>query len=85
MFEIVIHDRARKVYERLPHQAARLVTNAIDALRDNPHFGPNIKPLHGELRGLYRVRVGAYRIIYRVDNVLRIVVIKAIGSRGDVY
>ena len=40
-----------------------------------------------EYEGIYRVRVGQYRIIYRYDiqkNVSILLIIK-IGPRGDIY
>ncbi|MDR1145492.1 MAG: type II toxin-antitoxin system RelE/ParE family toxin [Verrucomicrobiales bacterium] len=56
--------------------------NAIRALRLNPR-PPGCKKLHG--RPGYRVRVGDYRIVYRVhDNVLTVVIID-IGDRKDIY
>jgi len=33
----------------------------------------------------WRVRVGDYRIVYRVDDEARAVVILAVGHRGSVY
>jgi mRNA interferase RelE/StbE len=50
-----------------------------------PLSGPNIKRLHGKLEGNYRYAVGALRIIYEVDAKNKVVRIKSIGSRGDVY
>jgi len=37
-------------------------------LRKNPFFETNIKKLKGEFEGLYRYRVGKYRIFYKVEN-----------------
>lgn len=34
---------------------------------------------------LYRLRVGNYRILYRVDEVVKIITIENIDNRGDVY
>ncbi|MFH0924752.1 MAG: type II toxin-antitoxin system RelE/ParE family toxin [bacterium] len=45
----------------------------------------NIKRLWGELEGNYRYRLGDLRIIYEVDVQNRIVKIKTIRSRGDIY
>jgi len=41
-----------------------------------------------KLRGagdLYRIRVGSYRVVYEIDDSIRIVVISRIGHRRDVY
>lgn len=42
-----------------------------------------MRPLRG--RPGYRVRVGDYRILYTVDDDMRLVVVAVIGHRRDVY
>ena len=37
------------------------------------------------MQGRYRLRVGGYRIIYRVDEGEKAVIIEDIGLRGNVY
>ncbi len=85
MFEVVFQERARKSYERLPSKVARLVDKAIPILERDPFSGPNIRRLHGELDGLFRLRVGSYRIIYEIDGQSHVVIILTIGSRESVY
>ena len=41
--------------------------------------------LSGELRGLWRFRVGDYRIIFDLDKVIRIVEVLDIGHRSRIY
>ena len=43
------------------------------------------KPLKGEKTGLWRYRVGAYRIICLLENDRHVVVVVAIGHRREVY
>ena len=54
-------------------------------LRENPFFGTNIKKLKGEFEGLYRYRVGKYRIFYKIENGKILVIILDIGDRKDAY
>jgi len=42
-------------------------------------------PLHRDLAGLYKRRVGSYRIIYQVLRDDRVLVVHRIGHRRDVY
>lgn len=54
-------------------------------LRDNPFFGTNIKKLKGEFEGLYRYRVGKYRIFYKIVNDKTLVIMLDIDDRKDAY
>jgi len=48
-------------------------------------FGPHIKRLHGELEGKHRYEVGGMRIVYEVNAGDKIVEVRAMRSRGDIY
>lgn len=43
------------------------------------------KPLSGEFKGLFRLRVGDYRVIYSVDSSSRRINILLVGHRRDIY
>lgn len=45
--------------------------------------GTDIKKLQNH--NLYRLRVGDYRIIYSIDDVIKIITIETIDNCGDVY
>jgi mRNA interferase RelE/StbE len=68
----------------LPKPTARRVVAKIAALAGDPR-PPGCKALQGKWRGLYRLRVGNCRIIYRVDDSARTVLVVKIGNRSDVY
>lgn len=36
-------------------------------------------------KGFYRVRIGDYRIVYRVDEKNRMISVERVASRGDAY
>jgi len=42
-------------------------------------------PLRGELEGVWSARRGTYRILYRIDEENRKVIVLQIGYRKDVY
>jgi mRNA interferase RelE/StbE len=57
----------------------------IEVLREilvNPHAGV---PLVGPLKGLWRARVGKYRIIYEIDEEEKVVVFHDVDLRKRVY
>lgn len=85
MFKIVLHDRAKKSFERLPTHAARLVSFALEELRLDPLGSPHIKKLHGEWQGYFRLRVGSYRIVYYVDDAQNLIFVDDLGPRGNIY
>jgi len=41
--------------------------------------------MQGAYRGCLRVRVGSYRIIYRIDDILVVVTVVQVGHRRDIY
>jgi mRNA interferase RelE/StbE len=83
MYRVEFTRRAeRELRELIPDIQTR-VAEAVKRLEQNPR-PPGCKKLHGE-KSLWRVRVGDFRIVYRVhDDVLQVLVIK-IGNRKDVY
>ena len=56
---------------------------AIGALAEEPR-PTGSKKLRGA-EGLYRIRVGDYRAIYRVEDDRRIVLVIDVGNRKDIY
>ena len=68
----------------LPKTARSMIKKAIEEriMVDPIGFG---KPLRYSLRGHRRLRVGDYRIVYRIDPADKIVIIVAIKHRKDVY
>ncbi|MGW7663337.1 type II toxin-antitoxin system RelE family toxin [Streptomyces sp. NPDC054756] len=64
--------------------AMRILT-ALTALGDDPHRqDADVKKLTGP-SGLYRLRVGSYRIAYQIDDGELVVLVVKVGDRRDVY
>lgn len=85
MYEIELSKKAAKFYQKADTVTVRRLNAAFDSLAEDPFHHYNIKPLSGELEGSYRLRIGNIRIIYSVDDTIKIVFIEVIGFRGDVY
>ncbi len=66
VFEVEITRKADKSISGLPGDIRRRVLNAISKLPNFPD-DLDIKKLHG-LRGMYRVRIGDYRILISVER-----------------
>jgi mRNA-degrading endonuclease RelE of RelBE toxin-antitoxin system len=43
------------------------------------------KPLRGDLAGIYSARRGTYRVLYRINDIRREVIVLRIEHRGDAY
>ena len=74
---------ALREFRSLNAQIQTRIAARVTALCDDP-FPPGIKKLQGQ-PGHFRLRVGDYRVIYRVDGHRVVVVIVRIGHRKDVY
>lgn len=74
----------RRYIGRLDRATQARVLTKIDEIAAAPWSGAISKPLH-EAGGLRSARVGNLRILYEVDEAVRVVEITDIGPRGDVY
>jgi mRNA interferase RelE/StbE len=82
VYEVVLSKEAAKTLERVTKQMQGRVVDALEKLKVTPFIG---KRLHGELGGLFSLRIGGLRAIYEVDSKQKQIVVYAIGSRGDIY
>lgn len=80
MYRIIIQKKAKKFIDKLPQNEKLRVVKAIESLPN----GENVKKLKG-YSDLLRLRVGDYRIIYKVNNGELIVLVIDVGNRGEIY
>ncbi len=85
MYKVFPHKKAAKYYESLDNKTAGRINHAIEAISKNPLEGPHIKRLREIHKGKYRYAAGDLRIVYRVNAEDKVILIEAIGPRGDVY
>jgi mRNA interferase RelE/StbE len=81
-YSLRIKESAAKEIRALPKNDRERVIVAIDALRDDPNQGTQLK---GSATGLRRIRVGSYRIIFEVQKGELIVLVLRVGHRKDLY
>ncbi len=81
-YEVRYTPTAARAIRRLPADVRCLCAAAIARLAEEPERG---KRLHGVLRGLSSYRTGAYRIVYRVEQGVLLIVVVGVGHRRDVY
>ena len=51
----------RKIYVKIKNYV-------YPQLKNNPYFGKNIKKLKGDLKDIYRYRIGGCRLFYTIDK-----------------
>ena len=75
-------DKSLSDLEKIDFQISKRIVLKVSWLAD--HFEDIIlEPLHNKLKGLYKLRVGDYRVVYEIkDSELSI---KFIGHRRDIY
>ena len=81
-FSIRIKESAAKELRRVAKPDRARIVAAIDRLAETPHLGTSLK---GDLRGLRRIRVGDYRILYEVRDKELVVLVVRVAHRGDAY
>lgn len=74
--------RAVKELEAVPRDAQKRIVEAVEALRGEPFKG---EQLAAEWKGLRRLRVGRYRVIYAFDGTQLLVLVVRVGHRSDVH
>lgn len=63
--------------------AAAIIEFITGALTEQPRVVG--KPLHEPLSGVWAARRGAYRVLYRIDEPARTVLVIRIDHRSDAY
>ena len=82
MYSVRVLRRAIRDIASLPKEYSRLVSQHIDGLEENPR-PPDSKKLRG--RRDYSLRVGAYRILYEIDDQAQTVTVYRVRHRREAY
>ena len=82
-YRIEFKPSAEKALGKLSRQEQERVAPAIDALAEEP-IPSGAEPLKG-FKGIYRIRVGSIRVIYRIEGSRLVVLVLAIGKRDDIH
>lgn len=84
IYQVRIARDAERDIAALQTSVVPRVFKAIKALGENPR-PPGCKKLKGIQAESWRIRVGAYRILYLIDDGIRIVEVREVGHRKDIY
>jgi len=82
--EIELNPKAERQWKHLRKQSLLFsrIEQALDELAENPYLG---KSLEGEFIGLRSIRVGDWRVIYKIVEHRQVVVVISIANRKEAY
>jgi len=76
---------AQRQLRTIDRTSAMRILTALTRLGDDPYReDTDVKKLAGH-EGLYRLRVGDFRVAYQIDNGQLIILVVKVGDRRDVY
>jgi mRNA interferase RelE/StbE len=86
-WRIEIKPSAEKLYLKLGTKMRKRIKESLRELEqeDNPFLHQSVRPLTGNLKGDYRMRVGDWRVLFTPDKDAKVIHVYAILPRGDAY
>jgi len=83
MYEVRFSPRAQRDLRSLSAHVVQRVLPRIEALSNEPR-PQGSKKLSGD-KNVWRIRIGNYRAVYTIEDSIRIVEIRRVGDRKDIY
>lgn len=84
MYKITFKKSAEKEIQKLPSSIVTRIVPAIEGLSKNPR-PTGSKKLAGSKENIWRIRVGDYRVVYLIAEEVKIVEVRRVGHRKDIY
>jgi mRNA interferase RelE/StbE len=85
MYTVRFTGKPKRFLKRTSPFVRSRIEEAIPELAENPRGHPQTAPLGGALTGLWRLRVGDYRLIFEIDDRRREVTVVGIRHRREAY
>ncbi|MFI4910858.1 MAG: type II toxin-antitoxin system RelE/ParE family toxin [Sedimentisphaeraceae bacterium JB056] len=83
MYKIELTKEPEKFYLKQNKNVQKKLSTALRKLASNPT--PNQSKKLSGMDGLFRLRAGDYRVIYKIENDKLIILVVRIAHRKDVY
>jgi mRNA interferase RelE/StbE len=81
VYHITYSKEATKALLRMPRNMAKLIREKLEMIAADPYADhPNAKKLQG--RDGYRLRVGDWRVIYKIQSEQLLIMVLKVASRG---
>lgn len=85
MWDVQLMPRAEKALKKLDRQNAKRIRDGLVRLAGMEDPAASCKALSGPLVGLWRYRVGDYRVILDIRSGEVVIVALDLGHRSDIY
>ncbi len=82
VWRLEIHSRFDKRLAKLPRPEREAILAALSDLEKDP-FALDLRPLRGRID--WRLRVGGWRVLLRMEESQKVIVAYDLGPRGDIY
>jgi mRNA interferase RelE/StbE len=84
MYNIRYTAEAYRDFKRIPDNILKTIFQKLNVLAENPYaMNNNIKKLTNQ--NAYRLRVGDYRVVYKLENDELVIVVVRVAHRREVY
>lgn len=84
MYQVEFRPQAAKEFEDLDEVVAARVLKKLRWLAEN-FDSTKPEPLAGPFAGLFKLRVGDYRVIYQPDRERKALIVRMLGHRRQIY
>ncbi len=85
-YRIVFLDKALDEFKKIDRARQKIIKAKLMILAKNPAaLKNNIKRLSGPDDAIYRLRVGAYRVLFKKDESRLVILVVRIGHRREIY
>lgn len=82
MYRLEFSPTAVKNFKKIESRYQKLIAKGLTRLQSIPLLG---KPLSGEFKGLFKLRISHFRIVYQIVHKTLIIYIVDIDHRKDIY
>lgn len=83
IYKLIYHKDALKFLAKQEQAVQERIAKGLTGLLTMPPCG-DIKLMKG-YQGLFRLRIGTYRILFEINHTEKLIYIQAIDSRGGIY
>lgn len=84
-FDVHVHKRVLKHLQTVPAKDREALLDAINGLKEDPRPA-KVETLHGpNYRDVMRLRVGNYRVLYKIIDAQSAVIVMLTGHRREIY